>query len=184
MQTAIAASRLESSAGIFDHLLRVGIDLSRDPGRSARSAAVSAGWDEVSGRRTGSVRMDAREGNSVPHETGMGWRDSAGGADFRLRLRAAFLGGTARAVGSCRSHVGNDSSIHGTFGDHHFEDATANDSSCRSAPGRHSGCRCAGEPFRQLWRCTDRSCWRMRFDSCRDQLVGRIGADPQSSIAG
>src|SRR6266480_2901027 len=56
---------VEDPLGLRDYLFRVGIDISRDPYRRPRSAAVSSRCDAFPGCGTPSLWLDARAGRAI-----------------------------------------------------------------------------------------------------------------------
>src|SRR5580700_1757958 len=79
---------VEDFAGIRHHLLRLGIDISGDSCRGARSAAVSSGRHALSGGGSNPLRVDAVEGRRLTHLARVESRDVAGRADLCVRLWA------------------------------------------------------------------------------------------------
>src|SRR4029077_18216947 len=83
---------LENPAGVRHHLLRVGINVFSDPGRSPRSPSVSSRGYPLFHSRPRTLCLDASPGRSSSRPPRMGGRLLPRNTDFRSRLWMRILG--------------------------------------------------------------------------------------------
>src|ERR1700674_3293641 len=94
---------MEDHAGVRHHLFRLGLDLSSDPRRGARSPAAASRQHAILYCRRRALRMDAAEGHAVPVSPRVACGFGSGGFHLCCRL---WLAGRWRATRSARSCCG------------------------------------------------------------------------------
>ena len=174
---------MEDAIGFRNHLLCLGIHLSRHSCWCPRSSAVSFGGDAVPGCGSGPLRLDDRAGRAPAKLARMGLGIHTCCADLRARLRPAVLGRAACAFRHCRGHDGHHPGVHGIVGNRLTANAAAHPPPGPRAPGRDGRSGGADEPFAAPRRDAHRQRGRGGADRCIDELVDLFGAHAQAAVA-
>ena len=175
---------VEDAAGVRDHLLCLGIDLSGDSRWGTRDSSADDGFDAVSGGGTGFVRLDDGQGRTATKFEAVDVGDSAGAADFLLRLWVAVLGRGAGAIRDCRGDDGDDSGVYGAVGDFAAGDAEIDGPSGGGVGDWDGWGGGAGEPVVEFGWGAYRRQGGGGFDFCVDDVGDRFGVEPEVAAAG
>src|SRR6266550_4419806 len=170
--TRSPSTHLENPARVRYHLLRLGIDISRDSHRSPRSPSVSSRGYSFFHSRPRTLWLDAAPGHASPQPPRMGGRLLSRNADFRYRLWLRVLGRAARALRNYGGGAGHHSGFHYAAGNRLPANATINGPPLSSASRWHLWCRCVGESFVFFRRSSNQS---RRGDSSAGGIIHLVG---------
>ena len=176
---------MEDHAGVRHYLFRLGLDLSSDPRRGARSPAAASRQHAILHCRRRALRMDAAEGHAVPVSPRVACGFGSGGLHLCCRLWLVVLGRATRTFGNCCGHASDDSGFHDAFGNHFSAHAAAYFSAGTGSFDRDRRSVCFSESITEpeFGRSAYRSCWSGRTGHRGDKLVDCFGSHPQAPAA-